>query len=136
MTQQKSTYSDVAPLIGRILLAVLFVFSGFGKMTAAQPTIAYIASAGLPFAPLGLVIAIAAEVGGGILLVLGLFTRPVALILAVFTIATAVFFHANFSDQNMLIHFLKNVSIAGGFLQVFAFGPGRFSLDARRKSAT
>ncbi len=74
----------------------------------------------------------ATEVGGGLLLLVGLRTRIVAIWLATFTIATAVFFHNNFADQNTMIHFLKNLMITGGLLQIVAFGATRFSLDARR----
>lgn len=119
-------------LAGRIAMAALFLFSGIGKVAAPAATIGYIGAAGLPLAPVGLALAVAVELGGGILLVLGLFTRPVAVAMAAFSIATAIFFHSDFSDQNMLVHFLKNVAIAGGFLQIVTFGPGSLSLDARR----
>lgn len=122
----------VLPLVGRIAMALLFVISGVGKVAAPAATIGYISSAGLPLAPIGLAIAVTVEIGLSALLMLGLFTRPVAAVMAAFTIATAIFFHANLSDQNMLIHFLKNVAIAGGFLQIVAFGAGPYSLDARR----
>lgn len=113
-------------------MAVLFVISGIGKVAAPTATMGYIASVGLPLAPLGLAIAVIVEIGFSALLVLGLFTRPVAAVMAAFSIATAVAFHSNFADQNMLIHFLKNLTIAGGFLQIVAFGAGPYSLDARR----
>ena len=72
------------------------------------------------------------ELGGGVLLVVGYQARLVAAVLAVFSLATAFAFHANFGDQNQMIHFLKNFAIAGGLLQVVAFGAGRFSVDAAR----
>ncbi|ACX88820.1 NAD(P)H dehydrogenase (quinone) [Pectobacterium parmentieri WPP163] len=72
------------------------------------------------------------EIGGGILLLIGYHTRVVALVLSAFTVATAVFFHHNFADQNAMINFLKNIIIVGGLLQIVAFGPSKFSLDARR----
>jgi putative oxidoreductase len=121
---------------GRLLIAVLFLLSGFGKIAAPAMMQGYIASVGLPAPFLGLMIAIAVEVGGGILLVLGYQTRIVALVMAVFTIVTALAFHNNFSDQNTMIHFLKNIAIAGGLLQVVAFGAGSFSIDGRRNSTT
>ena len=92
---------------------------------------AYIAAAGLPLPVVGYAIALVAEVGGGLLLLLGYQTRYAALGLAVFTVAAAIGFHHNFADQNQMIHFLKNLAITGGLLQIFAFGPGSFSLDAR-----
>src|SRR5216683_3455210 len=119
------------PLLGRILIGLPFLVSGLGKLAAFGPTTAYISSAGLPLAPLGWAIAVAFEVGGGVLLILGFRAREVAFGLAVFTLATAIFFHRNFADQNQMIHFLKNVMIIGGLLQIAHFGAGRFSLDAR-----
>jgi putative oxidoreductase len=121
---------------GRLLIAVLFLLSGFGKFAAPSMTHGYIASVGLPAPFLGLVIAIAVELGGGNLLVLGYQTRIVALAMTVFTIATALAFHNNFSDQNTMVHILKNIAITGGLLQIVAFGAGSFSIDRRRSSAT
>jgi putative oxidoreductase len=124
-------------LVGRILLALLFITSGFGKITGFEGTVGYIASKGLPLAALGAVIAVVVEFGGGLAVLFGFFTRPVALVMAVFTVAAAVFFHNYWgvpADQvmNMKIHFWKNVSIAGGFLLLAAFGPGAYSVDAKR----
>ncbi|HEY4115011.1 MAG TPA: DoxX family protein [Rhizomicrobium sp.] len=119
------------PALGRALIALPFLMSGFGKLAAYGATTAYIASVGLPLPPLGWLIAVAFEVGGGLLLLLGLRSRPVALALAAFTLATAVFFHTNFADKNQIIHFLKNIMIIGGLLQIAHFGAGSYSLDAR-----
>jgi putative oxidoreductase len=121
--------------IGRTLLAVLFLLSGLGKIAAPAMTQGYIASAGLPAPLLGYLVAILLEVGGGLLLVVGYQTRIVALILAAFTAVAAVVFHHDFADQNQMIHFLKNIAVAGGLLHVAAFGAGSFSLDARRQRA-
>jgi putative oxidoreductase len=120
------------PLLGRVLIAVFFLISGAGKIAAPAATIAYIQSAGLPLPQLGLAIAILVEVGGGLMLLAGYRTRLAAAIMAVFSIFTALFFHNNFADQNQQIHFLKNIAIAGGFLQLVAFGAGRLSIDARQ----
>src|SRR5438128_12279346 len=120
------------PLLGRVLIGLPFVMSGLGKIAAYGPTTAYIASVGLPLAPLGWAIAVAFEVGGGLLLILGFRAREVASGLAVFTLAAAIFFHHDFADRNQMIHFLKNIMIIGGLLQIAHFGAGRFSLDARR----
>lgn len=125
-----STDTRYIPLLGRVLIAAIYLLSGFGKLTAPAATAGYIASAGLPLPMLGVIIAIGVELGGGILLVLGYQTRLVAVVMAVFTVATAVFFHNNFADQNMMIHFLKNIAMTGGLLQVVAFGAGSLSLDA------
>ncbi|GLS19271.1 LysR family transcriptional regulator [Labrys miyagiensis] len=118
------------PLLGRILIAVIYILSGFSKLTGPAATAGYIASAGLPLPYAGVALAVVVELIGGILLVVGYQTRIVALIMALFTVATAVFFHSNFADQNMFIHFFKNIAMAGGLLQVAAFGAGSLSLDA------
>ncbi|MEW6642356.1 MAG: DoxX family protein [Pseudomonadota bacterium] len=120
------------PVLGRLLLAAIFLLSGVGKVFAPGPTQAYITAAGLPAPLLAYLIATVVEVAGGALLVLGYQTRIVALVLAVFTLATAFGFHNNFADQGQMIHFMKNLAITGGLLQVVAFGAGGFSLDARR----
>lgn len=122
-----------ATALGRVLLSVLFLFSGIGKLAAPAMTIAYIKSVGLPLPEVGYAIALAVELGCGTLLLVGFLTRPVGLILAVFSLGTALAFHHNFADQNQLIHFLKNVSISGGMLYVAAFGAGRISIDGRRR---
>ena len=120
------------PIVGRLALASLFLFSGLGKLAAPAATQGYIASVGLPLPILSYLLAVAVELGGGTLLVLGYRTRAVAAIMTVFTLATAFAFHHAFGDQNQLMHFLKNISIAGGLLQVVAFGGGEISLDARK----
>jgi putative oxidoreductase len=119
------------PLVGRVLLAAIFILSGFGKIFAPEATQGYIASAGLPFPQLAFLAAVAIEIGGGLLLVVGYKTRIAAIALAVFSVAAAFAFHSALGDQNQLIHFLKNLAIAGGLLQVAAFGAGDLSLDAR-----
>jgi putative oxidoreductase len=124
------TASSSALLAGRLLIAALFLLSGFAKLTAPEATIGYIASVGLPLPELGFALAVAAEIGGGLIFLLGLQTRLISVLLAIFTIATAVFFHNNLADQNQFIHFFKNISIAGAFLSVAAVGGGAFSLDA------
>jgi putative oxidoreductase len=107
--------------IGRVLLATIFVFSGVGKVMAPEATIGYIASSGLPFATLAFAGAVAVELGGGLALAFGFKARIVAAVLAAFSVVTALAFHNNFGDQNQLIHFLKNIAMAGGLLQVVAY---------------
>jgi len=124
--------SDTLALVGRILIAAIFLLSGVSKVTQPAATIGYIASAGLPIPSLAFAGAVLAELGGGIALVLGYRTRLVALALALFSILAALAFHSSLSDQNQFIHFFKNLAMAGGLLQVAALGAGRFSLDARR----
>jgi putative oxidoreductase len=121
------------PFAGRLLIGLPFAMSGLGKLAAYAATTGLIASAGLPFPPLAFAVAVAVELGGGLLLVAGYQTRTVALVLAVFSLATAVSFHSNFADQNQMIHFLKNVMMAGGLLQIVAFGAGALSIDNRGK---
>ncbi len=125
------TTSRYASFLGRLLIGLPFAMSGFGKLAAYGATTAYIAAAGLPVPPLAYAIAVLVELGGGLLLVAGYQARSVALVLAVFSVATAIGFHNNFADQNQMIHFLKNVMMAGGLLQIVAFGAGALSLDAR-----
>src|SRR6266436_7234269 len=117
--------------VGRLLIAALFLISGLGKIAAPALTQGFIASAGLPFPLLAYLVAIVIEVGGGILLILGYQSRIVASVMAVFTVAAALGFHRDFADQNAMAHFLKNISITGGLLQIAAFGAGSFSIDHR-----
>jgi putative oxidoreductase len=107
----------------------LFLLSGLGKLGAYAATAGYMASVGVPGALLPLVIAI--EILGSVAILLGWQTRVVALLLAGFTLATAVLFHNNFADQVQMIMFLKNLSITGAFLMLAANGAGALSLDAR-----
>jgi putative oxidoreductase len=127
MTKQ----TDILALAGRILIGLPFILSGFGKLNAAEATQGYIAAMGLPAPFLAYLGALSVELAGGILLVAGYRTRAVAVVLTGFTLLTAVFFHNNFGDQNQMIHFMKNLMIMGGLLQVVAYGAGKFSLDGR-----
>jgi putative oxidoreductase len=120
-----------ASFLGRVLLSALFLISGFGKLAAPAATKAYIASAGLPLPDVAYLIAVAVEVGLGVLLLVGYRSRIVATLMALFTLATAFAFHAHFGDMNQQIHFLKNFAIAGGLLQIAAWGAGAWSLDGR-----
>lgn len=122
------------PLLGRILIAFIFVFAGYGKITGFEGTVGYIASKGMPVPQLAAIGAILIEVGGGLMLVLGLKARWAAAALFVFTLLTALIFHdfwaaAADQAQNQMIHFMKNVSMAGGLLYVLVHGSGPLSLD-------
>lgn len=128
--------SSLVPTVGRVLLASLFLISGFGKLAAPAATKAYIVYAGLPAPDLAYLIAVLVEVGLGVALLLGYRTRLVAALMAAFTLVTAFAFHAHFGDQNQMIHFLKNIAITGGLLQVTAYGAGDFALDALRLRRT
>lgn len=118
--------------LGRVFLAFLFIMAGIGKAGNPEGTIGYISSAGLPLPELGYAIALAAELGGGLLILVGYKTRIIAPLMALFTIATAVFFHNNFADQTQMISFMKNFAIAGGFLVLGAHGAGALSIDNRK----
>ena len=122
------------PFAGRLLIGLPFAMSGLGKLAAYGATTELIRAAGLPVPPLAFAVAAAVELGGGLLLVAGFQTRLVAAALALFSFAAAVSFHGNFADQNQMIHFLKNVMMAGGLLQIVAFGGGALSVDNRRKN--
>ena len=119
------------PFAGRLLLGLPFAMSGLGKLAAIGPTTELIRAAGLPLPQAALAVAVIIELGGGLLLVAGFRVRIAAIALALFSFATAVSFHTNFADQNQMIHFLKNVMIAGGLLQIAAFGAGALSIDNR-----
>lgn len=120
---------SVFPIAGRTLLAAIFLYSGVGKILDPAGTIAYIASAGLPAPPLAYAAAVLVELVGGLMLLIGYRARTAAALLAAFAISSALLFHQAFGDANQLIHFLKNIAIAGGLLQVFAFGAGAYSVD-------
>jgi putative oxidoreductase len=132
-TNASNLLTGAAPLAGRILIAPLFLLSGLAKLGAPEATIGMIASSGLPFATLGFAAAVLVEVIGSIALVAGYRTRLVAALMALFSVAAALAFHSDLADQNQFIHFFKNIALAGGLLQIVAFGAGRFSLDARRR---
>lgn len=124
------------PLLGRVMIGAPFVMSGLGKLATYSATVGYIAAVGLPVPPLAFIVAVLTELGGGLLLLSGYRARVVAPAMALFCLVTAAFFHHNFADQNQMIHFLKNVMMAGGLLQIAYFGAGAFSLDARAGRAT
>jgi len=127
------TSANVAAVLGRVLISAIFLLSGLTKLTAISGTIGYIGAAGLPLAPLAFAIAVVIEVVGSIALIVGFKTRWVAAALALFSVATAFGFHNNLADQNQFIHFFKNIAMAGGLLQIVAFGGGALSLDARKR---
>jgi putative oxidoreductase len=121
----------------RILLSLLFILAGLGKLGSPETTAAYMQSFGLPGALLYPTIAF--EIGAGLMLVLGLFTRPVAFLLAGFSVVSGVLFHGNIGDQTQLVMLLKNIAIAGGLLMLTKHGTPSLSIDgvlANRKTAT
>lgn len=116
-------------LVGRILLAPIFLIAGVSKIAGYAGTVSYMTSAGVPGTLLPLVIVL--EVGGGLALLLGWKTRWAALALAVFTLVAALLFHFELGDRMQQIMFMKNLAIAGGLLFVAVYGAGALSLDAR-----
>jgi putative oxidoreductase len=118
-----------AILIGRILLVLIFLNSGIGKIGNFEGTAKYMASHGMLYANYFLVGAIFFELVGSLTVILGYFTRFGALLLLIFLIPTTLIFHTNFVDPMQKIHFMKNVSMFGGCFILFAAGAGRFSLD-------
>lgn len=121
----------LTPAIGRLLLATIFILSGLHKIATPEATTAAIESVGLPFPGVGLVVAIAITLGGGLLLAFGFRTRAAAASLAVFTLVAGFLFHGATDDPDQMIHLLKNLALAGGLLQVLAFGAGAWSIDQR-----
>ena len=114
---------------GRALLAMIFIMSGLNKISAYEGTQGYMDAMGVPGALLPLVIVL--EVLGGLAVLVGWKARVSAFLLAGFSILSAIIFHANFSDQTQMIMFMKNISIAGGFLIIVAQGAGAYSVDNR-----
>ncbi len=127
---------DLGALIGRILIALLFVPAGFQKLTGFAGTVGYVTSAGLPLPEVAAAIAIVVELGVGLALLVGFKTRWAAIVLALFTLAASFGFHnfwtmpADKASVNQLM-FFKNMAITGGLLAFAAFGAGRFSIDKR-----
>lgn len=119
--------SDAAKLVGRILLALMFVMGGWSKISGYSGTQAYMTSAGVPGLLLPLVIIV--ELIGGLMIIVGYKTRLAALALFGFTIAATVLFHMNWALPMQQLLFMKNLGIAGGFLLLFAAGAGAYSLD-------
>jgi putative oxidoreductase len=125
-------------LTGRLLLALLFLPAGFGKLTGFAKAAGYIASAGLPLPEVGAAIAIVVEIVGAIALILGYQTRAAALVLAAFTLVATVIFHNYWgvpADKAYVqqLMFFKNIAVVGGLLTLAAWGAGAWSLDARRR---
>ncbi len=131
------SYQSYASVLGRILLALMFILSGFGKLSDISGTAGFIASGGIPFPSLVAVLVGAFELLGGIALVLGFQARLIGLLMALFTIAASVVFHAYWAvpaEQQYVTQllFMKNLSVAGGMLLISALGAGPLSLDQRR----
>ncbi|RZF29323.1 MULTISPECIES: DoxX family protein [unclassified Paraburkholderia] len=127
---------DTIVLVARILLMVLFVMFGWSKLTGFAGTVAYMTSSGAPVPELSAVIAVVMELVVGVALLVGFFTRPLALLLAVYTLGTAIIGHHYWNmtgavQYDNMIHFYKNIAIIGGLLLLCVTGPGKYSFDRR-----
>ena len=120
--------AEAAALAGRCLLAGLFLHEAWSKMAAYSAAVAYAKAFGVPEQLLPF--AIAVELGCGIAILFGYYARAGALLLAAFCVATALVFHLRWSNHNELLHFEKDLAIAGGLLVLFARGPGAWAIDA------
>ena len=120
------------PALARLLLSYLFIVSGWAKLTAPAATMHYIAAGGLPLPALAYAVAVAVELGGGLAVLLGWRTSWAGLVLAAWCLITGAVFHYVPGNRDMMIHLMKNIAMAGGFLELAAFGAGRWSLDALR----
>ena len=134
-----NTLQNPLALAGRLLLALLFLPAGIGKLTGFAGTVGYISSVGLPMPQLAAVLALTVEILGGLALIAGFGTRLAALALALFTLVASFFFHAFWSapaDQQFMqqLLFFKNIAVTGGLLTLAAWGAGAWSVDARREA--
>lgn len=135
-----NTLQNPLSLVGRLLLALLFIPAGISKISGFEGTVGYIASVGLPLPALAAIGTIALEIGAGLMLAVGWKTRWAALALAGFTLLATILFH-NFwampADKAFVqqLMFFKNIAVVGGLLVVAAFGAGRLSLDGRSSQA-
>jgi len=131
-----TTFQSAAALLGRLLLAALFLPAGIAKLTGFAGTVGYISSVGLPMPAVGATIALLVEILGSVALIAGYGTRAAALVIAVFTLAASYFFHPFWAvpaDQAMIVSllFYKNIGVIGGLLVLAAFGPGAWSIEGR-----
>jgi putative oxidoreductase len=122
-------FQKLAMPLGRFLISILFILSGFGKISAYAATQGYMEAMGVPGVLLPIVIL--AEIGAGAAIIIGWQTRLMALALAGYCVLSAIFFHADFSDPNNMNHFMKNIALTGGFLFLMANGAGEFSMENR-----
>jgi len=129
MEKLMNQLQTISAPVARILISLIFLTSGFSKISGYAATQGYMEAMGVPGALLPLVIAV--ELLGGLAVILGWHTRVAAFLLAGFSLLSAFLFHANFGDQMQMIMFMKNISIAGGFLMIVSLGGGAFALDNR-----
>lgn len=120
-------FEDIALLIARILMPILFINAGYGKIGGYEGTQQYMQAMGVPGFLLPLTILL--ELGGGLAILFGFLTRTTAIFTAIFTLLTALLFHSNFAEGMNQLMFMKNMTIAGGYLLLVVTGPGKWSLD-------
>jgi putative oxidoreductase len=125
----KTGAMDWVGLLGRVLMSALFIWAGVLKAMAPTATIAYFAREALPVPGAVYALALLVEIGGGVVFLTGWRARTVALVLAAWCISTAAIAHYHPENREQMINLMKNICMAGGFLQVVAFGAGRISLD-------
>lgn len=125
-----NTQQNLADVVGRVMIAAIFLLAGLNKIGGYAGTQGYMEAMGVPGALLPLVIAL--EVLGAVAIIVGWRTRLVALLLAGFSVVSAVIFHRALGDPAQFILFMKNIAMAGGFLFLVARGAGEWSFDARR----
>lgn len=118
---------EISAPIGRLFLSMIFIFSGFTKITGYAATQGYMESMGVPGMLLPLVIAL--ELFGGIAILIGFKARLISLLFVGFNIVSALIFHQFWNDESQMNPFMKNIAMAGGFLLIFAHGPGAYSID-------
>lgn len=126
---EQSVLLNLTSLASRLLMSAIFILAGFSKITGYAGTVGYMQAMGVPgaLAPLAILV----ELGGGLALLFGLWSRSIAAILAGFCVITAFIFHHNLADQTTMIMFMKNMAMAGGLLQLVMYGGGAASLDRR-----
>jgi putative oxidoreductase len=127
-----SPIEKFAAPFGRLFIALIFVMSGLNKMGSYSGVVGWMEAMGVPGALLPLVIAL--EVLGGLAIIIGWKTRYAALLLSGFCLLSALVFHANFAEQNEMMHFMKNLALSGGFLFLVAHGGGNYALDNRARA--
>jgi putative oxidoreductase len=125
----KSASMDWVGLLGRLLMSAIFIQAGVMKAMAPAATMAFFAKDGLPVPGAAYAVALIVEIAGGIIFLVGWRARLTALVLAVWCVLTAMVAHYHPESRDQMIHFMKNICMAGGFLQVVAFGAGRLSVD-------
>jgi putative oxidoreductase len=123
-------------VVARVLMAQMFIISGWQKLLGYSGTEGYFASLGIPMASVVTPLVILIELGGGLALLLGFKTRWVAAVIALFTLGAALVAHLDFADQAQAINFMKNLAIAGGLLMFVRYGGGAASIDARLAPST